>query len=392
MGFNFRQTFKMAMSSILSNKMRSFLTMLGVIIGVSAVIILVSIGQGTTKSVTESIESMGSNLLTVNIMGRGADTSLDLDEVAEFDTFIGVGKTAPSLGMQSDLKTGTSVMEGVSVTGTDGDYPEILNYELAEGRFLTETDVDGRRNVAVIGSDVREELFGGGSALGERLKIGGQTFTVVGSLASKGSSMMGSSDEMVLIPVTTAQRLAGETGIRTLYIQAESAESVEVAKLYLENYLERKYKGEDTYRVFDQSEVLETVGDVTGTLTAMLGGIAGISLLVGGIGIMNIMLVSVTERTREIGIRKAIGAKYGDILVQFIIESIVLSGMGGIIGVILGLGGAFAITKATGIATVSSTGIILLATLFSLAVGVVFGIYPADKAAKLNPIDALRYE
>lgn len=392
MKINFRQTFKMAMSSIFSNKMRSFLTMLGVIIGVSAVIILVSIGQGTTKSVTESIEGMGSNLLTVNIMGRGAETSLDLDDIEIFDEFIGVGKIAGSSTMNADIKSGTTILEDISINGTDEDYLSILNYEMLEGRFLIDTDLDNRQRVAVVGSDVKSELFGNASAIGEEIKIDGQTFTIVGSLAEKGSSMMGSNDEVVVIPLTTAQRLSGDTSIRTIYIQAESSDTVDVAKAYTENYLQRKFGDEDAYRVFDQSEVLDTVGSVTGMLTAMLGGIAGISLLVGGIGIMNIMLVSVTERTREIGIRKAIGAKYSDILVQFIIESIVLSGMGGIIGVALGIGGAYAITAIFELETVVSMGIVILSTMFSLGVGVVFGIYPADKAAKLNTIDALRYE
>jgi len=392
MKINFRQTFKMAMSSIFSNKMRSFLTMLGVIIGVSAVIILVSIGQGTTKSVTESIEGMGSNLLTVNIMGRGTETSLDLDDIEIFDEFIGVGKIAGSSTMNADIKSGTTILEDISINGTDEDYLSILNYEMLEGRFLIDTDLDNRQRVAVVGSDVKSELFGNASAIGEEIKIDGQTFTIVGSLAEKGSSMMGSNDEVVVIPLTTAQRLSGDTSIRTIYIQAESSDTVDVAKAYTENYLQRKFGDEDAYRVFDQSEVLDTVGSVTGMLTAMLGGIAGISLLVGGIGIMNIMLVSVTERTREIGIRKAIGAKYSDILVQFIIESIVLSGMGGIIGVALGIGGAYAITAIFELETVVSMGIVILSTMFSLGVGVVFGIYPADKAAKLNTIDALRYE
>ena len=392
MKINFRQTFKMAMSSIFSNKMRSFLTMLGVIIGVSAVIILVSIGQGTTKSVTESIEGMGSNLLTVNIMGRGTETSLDLDDIEIFDEFIGVGKVAGSSTMNADIKNGTTILEDISINGTDEDYLSILNYEMLEGRFLIDTDLDNRQRVAVVGSDVKSELFGNASAIGEEIKIDGQTFTIVGSLAEKGSSMMGSNDEVVVIPLTTAQRLSGDTSIRTIYIQAESSDTVDVAKAYTENYLQRKFGDEDAYRVFDQSEVLDTVGSVTGMLTAMLGGIAGISLLVGGIGIMNIMLVSVTERTREIGIRKAIGAKYSDILVQFIIESIVLSGMGGIIGVALGIGGAYAITAIFELETVVSMGIVILSTMFSLGVGVVFGIYPADKAAKLNTIDALRYE
>jgi len=392
MKINIKQTFKMAMSSIFSNKTRSFLTMLGVIIGVSAVIILVSIGQGTTKSVTDSIEGMGSNLLTVNIKGRGADTSLDIEDVASFEEFIGVGKVSGSSSLNGDIKSGNSTLEGISVTGASEDYLSILNYEMTEGRFVSDTDVDGRQKVAVIGSEIRSELFGSASAVGQTIKINGQTFTIIGSLVEKGSSMMGSSDEIVIIPLTSAQRLSGDTSIKTIYVQAESKDTVDVAKAYMENYLLREFKDEDAYSVFDQSEVLDTVGDVTGMLTAMLGGIAGISLLVGGIGIMNIMLVSVTERTREIGIRKAIGAKYTDILIQFIIESIVLSGMGGIIGVALGIGGSFAIGKLAGIETVVSSGIVILSTMFALAVGVIFGIYPANKAAKLNTIDALRYE
>ncbi len=392
MKINIKQTFKMAMSSIFSNKTRSFLTMLGVIIGVSAVIILVSIGQGTTKSVTDSIEGMGSNLLTVNIKGRGADTSLDIEDVASFEDFIGVGKVSGSSSLNGDIKSGNTTLEGISVTGTDEDYLSILNYEMTEGRFVSDTDVDGRQKVAVIGSEIRSELFGSASAVGQTIKINGQTFTIIGSLAEKGSSMMGSSDEIVIIPLTSAQRLSGDTSIKTIYVKAESKETVDVAKAYMENYLLREFKDEDAYSVFDQSEVLDTVGSVTGMLTAMLGGIAGISLFVGGIGIMNIMLVSVTERTREIGIRKAIGAKYADILIQFIIESIVLSGMGGIIGIVLGIGGSFAIGKLVGIETVVSSGIVILSTLFALAVGVIFGIYPANKAAKLNTIDALRYE
>lgn len=204
--------------------------------------------------------------------------------------------------------------------------------------------------------------------------------------------MGGSSDNKIIIPITTGMRLMGDTGIKTVYVQADSAEAVDTAELYLNNYLIKKFKDEDNYKIFNQSEMLSTVNEVTGTLTAMLGGIAGISLLVGGIGIMNIMLVSVTERTREIGIRKAIGAKHSDILIQFLIESIVISGLGGIIGIILGIGGSHLISGMVGFDTVISLNILLIASLFSIIVGVVFGIYPANKAARLNPIEALRYE
>lgn len=392
MNLNLLQTLKMAISSILSNKMRSFLTMLGVIIGVSAVIILVSVGEGSTKSVTERIESMGTNLLTVNIMGRGAMTSVSYDEVKEFSSFPGVDQVAPSQASSTTVKYGNKQMDSVSVESTTMEYLDVLNYELSGGRFLIESDLTNRQRVAVIGKEIIDELFPFQNPLGESITIRGQKFTVVGTLKEKGTSMGGSGDNKIIIPLTVGLRLSGDTGIRTIYVQAASAEQVETAELYINNYLVRKFKDEGNYRVFNQSEMLSTMSEVTGTLTAMLGGIAGISLLVGGIGIMNIMLVSVTERTREIGIRKALGAKHSDILIHFLIEALVISCLGGAVGIAIGISGSVLVSKLVGFSTVVSVNMLLIASVFSILVGVGFGIYPANKAALLNPIDALRYE
>lgn len=382
----------MAVSSILGNKMRSFLTMLGVIIGVGAVILLVSVGEGSARNVTQRIQSMGSNLLTVNIRGRGAVTSLSYNEAMEFADFPGVHRIAPTQTSTATVKYGNTTVDDASLESTVPDYRSVLNYEVASGRFLMESDVTGRQKVAVIGKEIVDELFPFQNPLGERIKVNGQTFTIIGTLKEKGTSMAGSSDNKVIIPITVGLRLSGDTGIRNIYIQAASPEDVETAELFINNFLLKKFKDENNYRIFNQSEMLSTINEVTGTFTAMLGGIAGISLLVGGIGIMNIMLVSVTERTREIGIRKAIGAKHSDILVQFLIEAVVISGLGGIIGMLFGISGSLLVSKLVGFSTVVSIKILLIASLFSILVGVGFGIYPANKAALLNPIEALRYE
>jgi putative ABC transport system permease protein len=392
MNLNLVQTLRMAIASILSNKMRSFLTMLGVIIGVSAVITLVSLGEGSTRSVTEHIQSMGSNLLTVNITGRGTSTSLTYNETRELRDLPGVLYVAPSLASQATVKYGSISSDNASLESTTPEYQYVQNYRVSSGRFLLENDITQRQRTAVIGKEIVDELFPFHNPVGERIKINGQTFTVIGVLEEKGTSAMGSGDNKVIIPITTGQRLAGNTGIRTVYIQAASPEQVDTAELYLNNYLIKKFKSEDGYRIFNQSEMLSTISEVTGILTATLAGIAGISLLVGGIGIMNIMLVSVTERTREIGIRKALGAKHANILVQFLIEAVVISGLGGIIGIIFGISGSMVISNLAGFNTVISVNVILLASMFSILVGVIFGIYPANKAALLNPIDALRYE
>lgn len=388
---NISQAIRLAFAAIWANKLRSFLTMLGVIIGVFAVVALVSIGQGATSQVKEQVESMGSNLIVVNIMGRGALSSLTYDQAMELAEKTGVNAVTPVVTGQVTLKYGNQSYD-TSLEGTIENYESVRNHYVEQGRFLVASDVTQRQRVAIIGADVVEELFGSVNPVGSQISIDGAAFTVVGVLKEKGSSMGGSSDDKVIIPLTTAQRLLRSSGIRSVYIQAESADSVDRAVASIEATLQRRFRDEDAYRVFNQAEMLATMDEVTGTLTLMLGGIAGISLLVGGIGIMNIMLVSVTERTREIGVCKALGAKKRDVLLQFLVESAVLSSTGGILGLLLGYGVMKIVSKVAGLTAIFSLQVILTALIFSIAVGVFFGMYPANQAAKLKPIDALRAE
>jgi len=390
---SFTMAVKLALNGIVANKMRTLLTMLGIIIGVSAVIILVSVGKGTTASVTENIESMGTNLVSVTIMGRGIDTSLSYDEAMSLTEKTGIAGVAPVVSGSVTAKYGTKTMEGLSVEGVNADYQHVRNQGVESGRFILPLDVEHRQKVAVLGTDVVTEIFGSVNPIGESVQINGIDFKVIGILESKGSSMQGSGDEKIVIPVSTAQRMFKSQGVRNIYIGAESADKVDLVVAQVNTYLYNKFnKNEDAYRVFNQTEMLDTVADVTKSMTLMLGGIAGISLLVGGIGIMNIMLVTVTERTREIGIRKAIGAKRKDIMRQFLLESATISGVGGIIGLLVGLGGNKLLSSLAAIKTQSTLTILAIAFAFSLVVGVFFGIYPASKASKLKPVDALRFE
>jgi putative ABC transport system permease protein len=385
---------KISISSILANKLRSFLTMLGVIIGVSAVIILVSIGQGTTASVTQSIESMGSNLITVRITGRGSTTTINYNEAKSFAKLDGVALSAPVASGNVTIKYGDNKMESVSLMGVDSDYKTVKSRTIQGGRDILSIDVNDRLKSAVLGVDVVNELFSEGTnPVGKVVQINGTNFTVIGVLNKSGSSMGTSNDEVILIPITTAQRFLSSSGISMIYVSAKSSETSTQAVNAIKLQLYNKFKeDEDAYRVSSQDDMLETMSDVSKTMSLMLGGIASISLLVGGIGIMNIMLVSVTERTREIGVRKAIGARRRDILTQFIIEAAVVSGMGGIVGVIVGWGACFLVTKLASINTSVSPLIILIAFIFSLAIGIIFGYVPARKASGLKPVDALRYE
>lgn len=388
---SFMQAFKMAMKAILGNKMRSFLTMLGVIIGVVAVIALVSLGQGATSSVTESIEGMGSNLISIGLMGR-ADVNITDEDIEELKANEAIKYVAPLQSASYTVEAGAT-NDSYTVEATNEEYFDIKGYELTAGRGLTPLDSDYRLHSAILGKTVAEDLFGTtNNIVGEEIQIDGQTFYVIGVLEEQGSSMMGSDDEKVWIPLDTGLRMAHTTSARSYTLSATSPETVDAAIETMETLLFEKFGDEDDYRVFDQSSILETLDDATGVLTALLGGIAAISLVVGGIGIMNIMLVSVTERTREIGIRKAIGAKRRDILIQFLIESIMVSGIGGVIGVIIG----YAVTKGVGnmmdMSAKVSPSIALLAMGFSMIIGVGFGLYPANKASKLIPIQALRYE
>lgn len=388
---NFSQAIRLALGGILGNKMRSFLTMLGVIIGVSTVIILVSVGQGSTQQVTSQIEQMGSNLISVSIMGRGQVKGLSYQEAMNLGDRNGVSGVAPIISGSVTVKYGSKTAD-TSVEGANDQYAQVRNHKTSRGRSILPVDIEYRQKIVLLGTEVSKTLFGFTDPLGQFVKINGVNFKVVGLLEEKGSSSMGSSDDKVVIPITTAMRLLSDTQVRSISLQAKSKDDVDMVVRQLESTLLRKFKDEDNYRVFNQAEMLSTVSQVTGTLTMMLGGIAGVSLLVGGIGIMNIMLVSVTERTREIGIRKAIGAKRKDILRQFLVEAIVISSMGGILGILLGYLGSKAVGSLMSITTVVSPQIALLAFGFSMLVGVFFGLYPANKASRLKPIEALRFE
>ncbi len=390
---NFNNAVKLALKGIVGNKMRTFLTMLGIIIGVSAVIILVSVVQGTTEDVTESIESMGTNLISVNINGRGTEDSLTYDEALSIKNLNGVDGAAPVTSGNVTVKYETNSMDSLTLQGVNDEYQSVRNHTVQSGRFIMPLDVEYRQKVALLGTEVVEELFGTENPLDKEVQINGLNFKVVGILEEKGSTKMGSSDETIMIPITTAQRLLKSTGIRNIFVQAEITEKVDTVYAQIEQYLLKKFKNdEDAYKIFDQTELLSTINDVTNNMALMLGGIAAISLLVGGIGIMNIMLVTVTERTREIGIRKAIGARRRDILIQFLIEAAVISGLGGVLGIIVGLSGNKLLSIFAGMTTKTSMFVLIIAFAFSLIVGMFFGIYPANKASRLKPVDALRFE
>ena len=380
-----------ALKAIWSNKMRSALTMLGIIIGIFSVVALISVGQSSTASVTRSIEGMGSNLITVSVQNRRI--TLDLDDVEDMETLNGVGSASPYSSGQLTLKNGTDTLS-VSVNAVNSKYDDIRDYKVQSGRFINANDDDKRLRVVVVGVDVADELYGTTNVVGEKISVDGISFTIIGVLEEQGDSMLGSQDEIAMIPFSTGTRILGDTRISNVYISAADSDSVDTAMTSLENYmLAQTPDNDDTgYRIFSQSSILDTLSTATQTLTLMLGGIAGISLLVGGIGIMNIMLVSVTERTREIGIRKAIGATRSNILTQFLIESIVVSGVGGVIGVLLARVGTNLIGNLMDMTIAISPQIVLIAVVFSIGVGVLFGMYPAWKASKLNPIEALRYE
>ena len=388
------QSVQMAFKSILGNKMRSFLTMLGIIIGVIAVVVLVSIGQGANQTVSSSIEKLGTNLLTVNINTRRNNpiTFSSLEDLRQLEDIAQVSPVSTSSGT---LKAGLQQYEDGSLLATTPGYDLIRNYTLMEGRFLTSPDVSNRSFVAVLGQEAAEELFGSAHVVGQSFTFQGFPFTVVGVLEEIGSSMAGSGDNLVIIPFTVGERLFQRKGISSVYISATSSQRVDEAEEAVTAFMDKLMVGASsatTYNIYNQTSMLETLSSATSTLTMMLGGIAAISLLVGGIGIMNIMLVSVSERTREIGIRKAIGASRRNILSQFLVEALVVSLLGGV----LGLGVSMLATRLMGpllnMQLNVSPIIALMAVGFSVFIGVVFGLYPANKASRLLPVEALRHE
>ena len=383
------QSFRMALSAIRQNKMRSFLTMLGIIIGVMAVVVLVSITTSSTSSITDEFQSMGASKLSVNIMGMGVDT-LTMDEVSEIAADSdNISLAVPSTTQSSTAKAG-STSETASVTGTTGDYLEANSLELENGRFIKTPDLSNNVNVAVLGSEIAGDLFGDTDIVGETISLDGRSFEVIGVLADTGSELSGSDNTSIIIPYTVAQRMYYVSGVSSFTVIANDSDSVNAAESDLERALMAKYNDEDSFRIMNQSSMLESLDSVNNTMALMLGGIAGIALLVGGIGIMNIMLVSVTERTREIGIRKAIGAGRRRILSQFLVEALVLSVSGGLIGIAASWVLLTVLSAVLATSYTMSVGVALLAAGFSLVIGLLFGISPANKAAKLPSIQALR--
>ena len=395
------------MRSILKNRMRSVLTSLGVIIGVGSVIVMVGLGAGAQADVEAQIQSLGANMIMVfpdwrkaHGVSQGSESRfmLTLDDVEALRE-----ETTLLVAISPVVRSGGQVIGGganwnTSVEGVDPAYPQIRSWKIASGEFFTERDVRAKSKVAVLGKTVVDNLFPDGDPVGERIRIRNTPFKVVGVLESRGQSAFGSDyDDVILAPSTTVlSRLAGGQHIGRIYASVGKSEDTEAAIEEMTAVLRASHKlepqEEDDFRVRNQAELMETATETQRVMTLFLGGVAAVSLLVGGIGIMNIMLVSVTERTREIGIRLAVGARSSDVLTQFLTESVVMSLFGGIIGVLLAYGVSMFLSHVIGMTTIVQPGIVLLAFGFSGAVGIFFGYYPARKAAMLNPIDALRYE
>ena len=396
---NVMESFKMAVGNIRTSKMRSFLTMLGIIIGVAAVIVIVGMGNGMEIYMTEQFESMGTNTLTVSIYGRGTGrtvTDEDMYDIVERNSDA-LELLSPTVTMQSPAKIGTDTITSTSITGVSEDYFTIKDYDVAMGRGLQYVDMLKRSRVCVVGTYLNQEYFGG-NALGQTIKIGGTPFTVVGILNEIGDSTEYSSDNAIFVPYTTAARLSNMGTISSYTVTVTDVNNSTWSKGVLEKELFDIFEDKNAYTVISMAEILDLMTQMLDVMIAVLAAIAAISLVVGGIGIMNIMLVSVSERTREIGVRKALGAKERYIMSQFVIEAATTSAIGGAVGILFGEGLsslATAIIVAaldTDLAVTPSAGSIALAVGISVAIGILFGYLPAKKAARLNPIDALRHD
>ena len=387
------QSFKLAMKSIWSNKMRSFLTMLGIIIGVASVIILVSLVNAYMSYMTDSFSSMGTNQITVNMINLSSRSVSD-EEMYEFYSEQGevFDEISPMVSIGGTIKYGNDSMTSTSITGVSEAYLSIKGWELQYGRNLQYGDMTGRHKVCVIGTYVADELYGSAeNAYGETLKINGYAFTIVGVAAQQEDEMEeGGTDDFVWMPYTRAVKMARNSNINNYVFTVSDLSQATAAKSQIESFLYERFKDEDLYTVTAMSEMLDELNSMIAMVSAGLGGIAGISLLVAGVGVMNIMLVSVTERTREIGIRKALGARKSVIMQQFVIEAAVTSSLGGIIGIILGSVVTSAVGKLAELSATPTPAAVLVSFGVSVGIGLLFGYMPANRAEGLNPIDALR--
>ena len=396
---------RLAFSRLGASRLRSALTMLGVIIGVASVVALVAVGQGATAGVTARLNGLGTNLLTVT-PGRvttgftrgalGGATTLTQDDAASIAALPDVAAVAPEVSTSALVVAGSQNVT-TSVVGTTPSYPSVRAYEIWQGAFLTQLSIDQALDLVVLGSTTADSLGLDGTSIGSTIKIAGRPYTLIGILQPKGSSGITSQDDLALIPLTTArEHLVAGKSVRTIAVSVSSTASSSVVQAAITSELRSRHglaaSAADDFTITDQAQLLSTVSSVTTLLTVLLAGIASISLIVGGIGIMNIMVVSVRERTREIGIRKAVGARDRDILLQFLIEALVVSVLGGLIGIAVGLVVSFGIGTAAGWGFVFSPVTVLAALAFSVLVGVVFGVWPARQASRLDPVEALHFQ
>ena len=404
----FSESFMMALTSLYANKMRSLLTMLGIIIGVGAVIALVSVGMGVRSNVTSSIASLGSNMLIISpgasnkggVRGAaGSRQTLKYDDAKAIKSKVkDIDYVSPTVQTSYQIVYGNQNWN-TTVEGVTPEFMSIRSLSVSNGSFISTNDLDKRNRVAVIGTTVAENLFDEKNPVGQNIRINNQPYKVIGLLTSKGQSSMGQDqDDMIYVPLTTAmERMLGITYVQSINVQVSDSTKMDQVQKNIETLLRQRHhltagNKEDDFTVRNLTSLMETVSQSTSMLTLLLGAIAGISLLVGGIGIMNIMMVSVTERTREIGIRKALGATFMNIMTQFLIESMVIGVIGGLIGILVGIGASQLISKFGNFTTVITATPIIVSFAFSVGIGLFFGIYPARKAAKLDPIEALRYE
>ncbi|HXK37581.1 MAG TPA: ABC transporter permease [Candidatus Paceibacterota bacterium] len=397
-------------TALSANKARSGLTILGIVIGIGSVVAMIAIGQGASGSIQSSIQSIGSNLVLVMpgqargaaagpvSAGRGSATTLKQEDADAIAKEVTLAKAiAPEISKRYQV-TAKGTNTNTQIVGTVSSYPVVRNLEIESGSFISDMNVKDLARVAVIGPTTRDDLFGiGAEAIGETVRIKNVQFKIIGITKAKGGSGFSNPDDMIFVPISTAQRyLAGDTYVTTISVAAEDPNEMATVQEEITTLLLRKHNISDPkladFQVLNQQDILATASAITNTMTMLLSAIAGISLIVGGIGIMNMMLTTVTERTREIGLRKAIGAKRRDISFQFLVEAVMLTFLGGFIGILLGWLISLLVTSLSGIATEVSTTSILLAFGVSATIGIVFGYYPARRAAALNPIEALRYE